>query len=199
VLHIGVMSTTPTPLIGIYNNQPTNINFLIMNRFRLVMRRAPSCVYFVQTCNLPGFNMDNATQATSFVQLPVPGDRIHYNDFVFTFPVDEDLKNYREIADWIIGLGFPKQFGQYADLANSLDGVESDIGLIILDSEQNPKHIVSFHNAFPVSITDLNFNTKAQDTELQMVTVTFKYGYWQFDEVNVGSNTVTPADEEHNP
>jgi hypothetical protein len=124
----------------------------------------------------------------------VPGDRIHYNDFIFTFPVDEDLKNYREIADWIIGLGFPKQFGQYADLLNSLDGVESDIGLIILDSEQNPKHIVSFHNAFPVSITDLNFNTKAQDTELQMVTVTFKYGYWQFDEVNANSTTVTPAD-----
>ena len=193
------MPTNQTPLIGIYQNQPTNINFLIMNRFRLVMRRAPSCVYFVQTCNLPGFNMDNATQATSFVQLPVPGDRIHYNDFVFTFPVDEDLRNYREIADWIIGLGFPKQFGQYADLANSLDGVESDIGLIILDSDQQPKHIVSFHNAFPVSITDLNFNTKAQDTELQMVTVTFKYGYWQFDEVNVGSDTVTPADQEHNP
>jgi hypothetical protein len=143
--------------------------------------------------------MDNATQATNFVQLPIPGDRVHYNDFIMSFQLDEDLKNYREIADWIIGLGFPKQFGQYADLEKSMDGVMSDIGLVILDSEQNPKHIVSFHNAFPVSITDLNFNTKASDTEYQMVTTTFKYAYWQFDEVNVGSTTATEADKEHNP
>jgi hypothetical protein len=193
------MSPLPPSLVGIYANQPTDINFLITNRFRLVLRRAPSCVYFVQQCNLPGFNMDNATQATTFVQVPVPGDRIHYNDFIITFPVDEQMKNYREIADWIIGLGFPKQFGQYADLDNSMDGIESDIGLIILDADQNPMHIVKFVGAFPVSISDIQFDTKGTDTVIPMVTVAFKYTYWQFDEVNIGSKTITPADASHNP
>lgn len=193
------MSTPFTPLIGIYKNQPTDLNFLITNRFRLVLRRAPSCVYFVQQCNLPGFSMDNATQATSFIQLPVPGDRIHYNDLTITFPVDEEMRNYREIADWIIGLGFPKEFGQYADLHDSFDGIWSDVGLIILDADQNPLHVVKFIDAFPVSITDISFDSKGEDTIIPMVTATFKFSYWQFDEVNVGSTTMTQADEEHSP
>jgi hypothetical protein len=191
------MSTPVTPLIGIYANQPTDLNFLITNRFRLVLRRAPSCVYFLQQCNLPGFSMDNATQATSFIQLPVPGDRIHYNDFTISFPVDEEMRNYREIADWIIGLGFPKEFGQYEDLHDSMDGIWSDIGLIILDADQNPLHVVKFVNAFPVSLTDISFDSKGEDTVIPMVTATFKYSYWQFDEVNVGSTTVTQADLDH--
>jgi hypothetical protein len=185
------------PYTALLKNQPTDINFLITNRFRLVIPRCPNIVYWVQGVNLPGFNIGNAVQPTTFVELPIPDDRVHYSDLVVSFPVDEEMKNYREIADWIVGLGFPKQFGQFKDLYESQWGVYSDIGLMILDSEQNVKHIVKFHNAFPVGISDINFDTKPQDTVIPMVTATFKYAYWQFDEVNAGTSTMTPADDEH--
>ena len=186
-----------SPYIALLKNQPTNINFLITNRFRLILPRCPNVVYWIQQVNLPGFNIGFAKQPTAFVELPLADDRVHYNDLVVSFPVDELMQNYREVADWIIGLGFPKQFGQYKDLYESQFGIESDIGLLILDSEQNVQHIVSFHNAFPISITDINFDTKGQDTIIPMVTATFKYSYWQFDEVNVGTTTVTEADDLH--
>jgi hypothetical protein len=138
--------------------------------------------------------MGNAMQPTAFVQVPLPDDRIIYNDFVCTFPVDEQMKNYREIADWIIGLGFPKQFGQYKDLRDSVDGIESDVSLIILDADHQPMHTVKFLGAFPVSLSEIVFNTKDTDTVIPMVTATFKYTYWQFDEVNAGTTTMTQAD-----
>ena len=190
------MSTPTNPLIGIYQNQPTDVNFLITNRFRLVLRRAPNVVYWVQSCNLPGFGMGNPVQPTPFVDVPMPGDKIVYQDFNVTFPVDEEMKNYREIADWIIGLGFPKQFGQYKDLYNSIDGIKSDIGLIILDSDHQPKHVVTFIGAFPTSITGIDFDSKSEDTVIPNVTATFKYAYWQFDEVNVGTTTTSEADQQ---
>ena len=158
------------------------------------MRRAPNVVYWVQSCNLPGFGMGNPLQPNPFVDVPVPGDKIVWQDFSITFPVDEEMKNYREIADWIVGLGFPKQFGQYKDLKNSIDDIESDIGLIILDSNHQPLHVVKFVGAFPTNISDIVFDTKAEDTVVPSVTANFKYAYWQFDEVNVGTTTLTQAD-----
>jgi T4-like virus tail tube protein gp19. len=140
--------------------------------------------------------MGNASQPTPFVNMPVPGDKIEYQDFWMMFSVDEEMKNYREIANWIVGLGFPRQFGQYAELNNSIDSIVADISLFILDSDHQPQHIVYFYNAFPVSLTDITFDTKAQDTVIPMVTATFKYSYWQLDDVNAGTTTMTPADRQ---
>jgi hypothetical protein len=180
--------------IGAYQNQPTNINFLATHRFRVILQRAPSVVYFVQECNLPAMGMGNAVYPNPFVDIPVPGDKIRYEDFIMTFPVDEDMKNYRELADWFVGLGFPKQFGQYADLKNSYAGLRSDINLMILDSAHQPQHIVRFVDAFPVYISQIQFSTTVNDVVIPLVSATFKYSYWQFDEVNVGTDTVTKAD-----
>lgn len=180
--------------IGAYQNQPANINFLNTHRFRVVLRRAPSMVYFVQEANLPAMGMGNATYPTPLLDLPIPGDKVKYEDFVMTFPVDEDMKNYREIAEWMIGLGFPKNFGQYKDLAESFDGIRSDISLMILDSAHNPQHAIRFVDAFPVYMSEIHFDTKATDSVIPVVSATFKYSYWEFESVNAGSTTVTPAD-----
>lgn len=187
------MPNTPPP-IGVYQNQPTNINFLNTHRFRVVLQRCPNLVYWAQEANLPAMGMGNAVQPTPFVDIPRPGDKIRYEDFVMTFPVDEDMKNYREIGDWIVGLGFPQEFGQYADLKTSIAGIYSDIYLMILDSDHNVQHQVKFVGAFPVYLSEIQFKTTVNDTEIPIVSATFKYEYWEMDDVNVGSNTPTLAD-----
>ena len=183
-----------TDPIGAYQNQPTNANFLATHRFRIVLHRAPNLVYFVQEANLPAMGMGNATYPTPFVDIPIPGDKVRYEDFVMTFPVDEDMRNYREIADWFIGLGFPKEFGQYAALKESLPGTRSDISLMILDSNHQPQHNIRFIDAFPIYISQIQFSTTVDDVAIPTVSATFKYSYWQFDEVNANSGIITTAD-----
>ena len=157
------MSLLSPPGLGIAQNQPTDLNFLATHRFRVVLWRAPAIQYFCQETNLPGMAMGSASQPTPFVDIPHPGDKIVFEDFVMTFPVDENMQNYREIATWIIGLGFPRQYGQYAEIAQSKIGIKSDIGLIILDSNFQPNHTVIFHDAFPTALSGINFDTKVTD------------------------------------
>lgn len=182
------------PQIGVYQNQTKNPNFLQTHRFRVVLHRSPNVVYFVQQANLPGMSFGNAVQPTPFVDIPVPGDKMVYQDFVMQFAVDEDMKSYKEIGAWMTGLSYPKQLGQYADLAASVEGIRSDISLMILDSASNVQHIVRFHNAYPYSISDITFDTRADDTQIALATANFKYLFWEFEEVNASTSTVTEVD-----
>jgi len=174
--------------IGDVQNQPSNLNFLATHRFRLVIWRAPTVQYFTQEANLPGMAMGNATQASPFVDIPQQGDKIRYEDFTMTFPVDMNMRNYKEIATWIVALGFPSSYGQFAQIDQSQIGIKSNINLIILDAQQNPQHNIIIHDAFPYAISGINFDTKATDTQIPLVTCSFKYTSWEFDEVNNVAN-----------
>lgn len=175
-------------LIGIIQRQTTNPNFLHTHRFRMVMHRTPSMVYFLQEMNLPGMTMGNPIQPTPFVDVPIHGDKIQFEDLVVSFAVDEDMKNYKEIRNWMVGLGFPQNFNQHKELVESMYGKTTDIMLVILDSNYNAQHFVMFRGAFPTSLGGLQFNTKDQDVAVQPVSVTFKYAYYEF--IDLGN--VTP-------
>ena len=199
------MPTQDLP-IGTVQNQPTTFNPLATHRFSVVIRRLPGVSFEVQECNLPGMNMGNATQPTPLLDLPIYGDKVRYNDFFMKFIVDEGLQNYKQIANWFIGLGFPRQYGQYADLVTSEfsmgmqsdHATHSDISLFLQDGSLQPTHNIVIHDAFPVSISDLMFSTKVEDTEQQVVEVTFKYAYWSFEDLNTTDDTsLTEADRLH--
>jgi hypothetical protein len=183
-----------TQKIGIQQNQPINVNLLATHRFRVLIYRTPNIEYFCQEANIPGIAMGNATQPTPLTDIPRPGNKVHFEDFVMTFPVDEDMKNYKELAAWIIGLGFPKSFGQYKDLSSSIVGIRSDIALMILDSNSQPAHTIVYRDAFPVSLSGISFDVKTNDVNVPLATATFKYTLWELDEVDQDSVTITQAD-----
>jgi hypothetical protein len=154
--------------------------------------RCPAIQYFVQECNLPGIAMGNASQPTPFVDIPRPGDKVVFEDFTMSFPVDENMQNYREIASWIVALGFPRSYGQYAEIAASSVGTTSNITLMILDSHNQPQHTVTFTGAFPHALSGIQFDTKVPDTTIPIATASFKYVYWELDStvVNYQDQTV---------
>jgi hypothetical protein len=175
-------------IIGAVANQPTNINFLSTHRFRVMIKRIPNVVYFCQEANLPGVSMGNPHQPTPFVDIPRPGDKVQFEDFSMTFPVDEDMRNYKEIFNWIIGLGFPKDYNQFRRLSQSPEGIYSDIGLLVLNSDLNVQHEISFHGAFPTALSGISFNVKESDTNIPLATATFKYQSWSFHVAGASAN-----------
>ena len=171
-------------LIGIIQKQPDNPNFLETHRFRLVAARIPHVVYYVQEVNLPGFSMNTATLPTPLVQVPIHGDTVSFSDLTISFMVDEDMKNYKEILNWIHGLGFPINTNQHRDLRQTIgQGVDSDLLLMINTSHHNAHHYIMFRGAFPVSISDINFTTKNTNVDYPTVSVSFRYAYWEFIDV----------------
>jgi hypothetical protein len=158
---------------------PTNKSFLSPLGFDFSIKKLPTTNFFVTRATIPGFTLGVAEAPTPFVRLPIPGDKIQFNDLQVTFKIDEDMKNYLEVFNWIMGLGFPDRYEQYAALKRkgktTGDGIYSDASLTILTSAMNPNMEFTFRNVFPYSLTDVDFNTSLTDVEYLEATVGFRY------------------------
>jgi hypothetical protein len=170
------------------DNQPTNINFLGQNGFRFAIRRLPGVNYFCQSVTLPSVSMVAIESPTPLAFVPRPGDRITYDPLTIRFKVDEDLRNYFEIQSWIEGLGHPESLKQTTDLSKQIRsevpmyrGVGtamtfvSDGVLSILSSNKNLNKNVFFYDLFPISLTELTFDTTNTTLEYLEATATFRY------------------------
>lgn len=169
------------------NKQPTNNNFLSPLGLRFTIKKAPLVSYFVQSCNIPSVSIDRIEIPNPFIKYPVPGSQLTYNPLVLTFKVDEDLKNYLEIYNWLLGLGFPDDFEQYRQINNadpmSGEGIYSDCTLTVLSSAQNPNFEVVYLDAYPTSLSDLTFDTREQDVNYLEATSTFAYRRYRVNNV----------------
>ena len=173
----------------IYGSQPENRNYLSPLNFVFTILNAPNVNFFLQKANLPGMNIPHTEQPNPFVSIPLSGEHVKFNDLKITFKVDEDMQNYLEIYNWLKGLGKPESFWQYKNLEQqpsySGNGVTSDLSLIILNSAQKPNFQVIYKDAFPVSITDLEFDTTRDDVEPFMnASVVFKYTYHDISQLS---------------
>lgn len=165
--------------MAILNNDPTNKNFLSPLGFRFSIKRAPHVNYFVQSVSIPNITLGSTSLPTPFSRIPIAGDHLLFGPFNVTFKVDEDLKNYLEIYDWLIKVGFPDSFDQYRALDNTNAtndaGTYSDLTLLILSSSKNPTYEITFLDAYPTSLTDITFDTRVPDVDYVECTATFDY------------------------
>lgn len=168
-------------------NQPTNVNFLSPLGFNFILKRAPHIVYFVQSLNIPNVSLASAEIDTPFTRIPLAGTRLTYSNFSVTFKIDEDMKNYMEIYNWLKSIGFPDNFNQYSSVAGqtitSGESVFSDITLMILNSAMNPRHEVNFIDAFPIDLSEVRFDTT--ETDVNYLTATATFAYRRFDIVTI--------------
>lgn len=157
-------------------NLPTNKNFLSPLNFVFNIKKTPGVNYFVQSASVPGISMGHAQTATPFNYLKDVGDKLTYSDLNITFRVDEDMKNYKEIYDWMIG-NSRQSFDGYAAQTRAAmgSGVKSDATLIILNSAKQPMIEVVFKDMFPVAISELVFDTRLQDVTYIDAIATFVY------------------------
>ena len=79
------------------------------------MTKIPKVEFFVQTANIWHQSRHSNCAITTY-DYPVPGDKINYHSLDISFLVDENLNNYKELHDWISGLGFPSNHQQFQNL-----------------------------------------------------------------------------------
>lgn len=174
---------------------PLNKNFLSPLGFTFAIKKTPNVNYFVQSATLPQISLGQADIQTPFVRLPVPGDHIDFGQFSVTFRIDEDMRNYAEIFNWIIALGFPDNFEQYRPVAPtgrgllgqatpmSGNGSFSDASLIILNSVKAPIIDFQFKDLYPVSLSDILFDTKGTDVDYVEATATFAFRSYSLNRI----------------
>jgi len=164
----------------------TNVDYIHNSQFRFVITKLPTVEYFVISVNLPQISLSGEAEInTPFKQISFGGDTVVYEDLNVEFLVDEDLKNWLEINDWIKGIGFPRTREQFStELDNSVqlpNSIYSDAALILLTNKNNPNLQVTFENIFPTQLSGLQFTTQGTDTEVLRATATFKFTNTIFD------------------
>jgi len=155
-----------------YKEQPSNRNFLNPIGYLLKLEKFEGVDFFCQTANVPDITMPTTEVASQFRNLPIiPGGGVTFGDFVVSFIVDEDLRNYNSIASWIRDNGNADQMQR----TTAKDDILTNAQLQIVTSQYNPAFIVDFRNIFPVSLTGLQFDATVSDVEYITATATFKH------------------------
>jgi hypothetical protein len=160
------------------NRQPDSDNPLLPTFFKFNLLRTPTTTFFCQATNLPGINLPSVIQPSNFTQIKHPGGRAEYGDLSLNFIVDENLQNWLEIHDWIIGISSTYDFDRMIEFPSDhySDGV-----LAVTNSSMNPKYIVKFYNMFPNSLSDLSFDSTASEVTPLVSTVSFSYDYYEIE------------------
>ena len=188
---------------NVQTRQPSVMDYASPIQFRFKCSKLPKVEFFCQTANIPGIGLGEAEVDTPLKSIPFPGDKVTYQDLAISFLVDENLENYKEIHDWIIGLGAQQNHTQFSDLrATSSDrfpgtsssnaitgqatadplpesGMYSDATLTILNSKNIAVTEIRFHNIFPTSLGALSYNVQASDVDYLSTAVDFSYMYYE--------------------
>ena len=192
------MATT----INALARQPTELDYADPTKFKFSITKLPKVEFFTTAANLPGINLGEAVLPTPFKQVPVMGDDLTFDNLEITFLVDEKLENYRELHQWLVGIGFPKartQFSSFKKEESSTfptptgvtgdsrntgtpSGVQAMFGdatLTVMTSKNNPVMEVRFSDLYPVAFSGLAFNQQETDVTYLTATATFTYKLYE--------------------
>ena len=151
------------------SEQPTNRNFLSPVGFLLDLEIFDGVDFFCQSASIPEIAMPFAEVQTPYRNVPiVSSGGVSYGDLNVRFIIDEDLKNYLVVHNWI------KEYGLAEKRADSADAY-SNARLQIMTSHNNVNHVVEFRNMFPVSLSSVPFDATVGDIEYLLADVTFKF------------------------
>ena len=182
-----------TDSVSPFDKQIANRNYMSPLGFKLILTKTPKVDFLCQSANIPQISMGTAIQPSYLKDIPVPGDKVLYDDLNVRFLVDEKMENYLAIHKWITGLGYPNSLGQFSQLkkddfrtdASVSDDADpryfefSDATLQILNSNYKPSVLVNFKDAFPISLSTLEFDVSNRDYSYFTAEATFKYTIYE--------------------
>lgn len=173
-----------------FPNQIDNRNFLSPIGFRFTLSKYPKVSFFSNKANIPGINFGVAIQPNPYRDLPIPGDKLDYDDLRLEFMVDENMDNYLSIYNWLVGLGYPESMPQLDNLVSNprynskeIINLYSDATLEVLNSNFNTSMRIHFKDLFPTSLNTLEFDATQRDYTYFTGVVTFKYTIFEVQSV----------------
>ena len=184
------------------SRQPTKLDYASPTQFKFSINQLPKVEFFTVSANIPDITLSDVVIPTPFKPIPVLGQNLTYGNLNITFIVDEFLENYRELHEWLTGIGFPKDRKQFSEFRSNTANrgtasptpvadvgkvgksipdasMFSDATLTILSNKNNPIVEVRFANMYPVSLGALEFTQQAGDVEYLTVQADFTYQIYE--------------------
>ena len=184
------------------SRQPTKLDYASPTQFKFSINQLPKVEFFTVSANIPDLSLADVVIPTPFKPIPVLGQNLTYGNLSITFIVDEFLENYRELHEWLTGIGFPKDRKQFSEFRSNTanrgtasatpvqdvgkvgksvsdSAMFSDATLTVLSNKNNPIVEVRFSSMYPVSLGALEFSQQASDVEYMTVQADFTYQLYE--------------------
>ena len=173
-----------------------NRNFLSPVGFMFTIERLRGVDFFCQSANIPALSLGSADTGTLLNKIKNPGDELQYEDLYLRFLVDENMKNWYQVANWMREIATPysntefrynrgsiksvnKRMSTY-DVASANNQWRCDCSLLILSSNYRVVSEIVFRDAWPTSLSTLNFDSSVPDVNYFTAEVGLKYNYYDY-------------------
>lgn len=146
--------------------------------------RLPTVSFFCQSANIPGVSLGSISYSTPVLDVPLAGTKLEYNEFDMQFYIDEELQSWNELYLWMQAIASPmgteerKRLNDLANEGKPTYSYYSEGTLIALSALNNPLIRINFHRIFPVSLTDVTFDTTQDAQTILTATARFRYEYF---------------------
>lgn len=187
-----------------FHTHPENRNLLSPNGFIFSINKMRSVDFFCQSAAIPAMTMKGVELGTRFNKQYVPGDELEYEPLGLKFLVDENLKNYYQVHNWMRSIATPqsdKEFyfergtrksrhreGREDFLGDSTQWL-SDCSLFILSSNYQPVAEFIFRDCFPISLSTLAFDTVVNDVQYFTAETYLRYNYFDYSIYDAATET----------
>lgn len=191
------MAYTPTANISEATfdaGNPSELDYLKPNGFRFQVHNLPNVSFFCQSANIPDITIGEAQVSTPLQDYFNPGEKLTFGTLNIRFLIQENMANYKELYNWMRGLGNPEKTEEYTNYLQSqlyrfpgknptktIEGLFSDASLFVLDSNDNPSTEIIFQDAYPTALSGLDFDLT--DSEYFVGLATFRYRQYKINSV----------------
>jgi len=158
----------------------SNVNYLQPTGFRINIdrRRYPNLEYFVQSIAHPSLDVTPVELPVSrLTSIPLIGDSIKFGNVDFTILLDENMKSYEEMFEWM-QRGVNE--GQVS-AENRRNGIPtySDITLSILSSHNNINKSIIYRDCIPTNLGGVSFVSNSGDAAFLTFTASFRFSQFE--------------------
>jgi hypothetical protein len=113
-----------------------------------------------------------------------------YNPFSIHFLLDEQMLGWQELHTWFRSIASPESWDErkrLSALQNKLGSTRpsyySDATLTILSALNNPLIRVKFINVFPITLSDIQFDSAQSADDIMSSDAVFMFDYFNFETV----------------
>jgi hypothetical protein len=168
-----VLENLPGDVLVQNDYEPSNRNKLTNNKFLFILNRCPTFMYFCQRANIPELSMGVSLQSNpTSMDIKRPGTRHVFGDLITSFVVDEEMKNWLEIYNWIRDLSTDTY--AVGDILKEKQKISSAM-MYVLSSAYRPIVKITFYDVFPTSLTGIDFDSSLPDVGAVQAAATFNF------------------------
>jgi hypothetical protein len=128
--------------------------------------------------------MNEIYRNTPFADIMIPGDKAQYDTFNTTFLIDEDMRAWFEIHDWLRSLSKPEKFEEYKNMIDRFQAFNSyslattsDATVTVLNNANQPKIRIQMVGIFPTMLSSLNLDQTTDGSQTLVGQATFRFTY----------------------